>query len=139
MNPLEYYFQDREKLSKPKQESLALYFISNGWVRLDSSWKPPWNSNWNSSERGKILRADGSTLEVKLFNIDVSLNSVVQEWRKSHPVVGLLNKIKNKKFLNNLAGAGMIPTSYFKAEALKVAETSESYRAMIESLLPMKQ
>ena len=132
MNPLTHLFQEFSKNIDPSQDSVAIYFISNGWVRMDNSW--------GSSGMVKMPRADGIDIadgidvNVKVFNIDVSLSSVIRKWQKDTRVGSLLNRVKNEYLFYNLAGGGVIHTAFLKAEALKISKQSESYKVMLESL-----
>lgn len=126
MNPLERHFQEFSKKIDPRQDSVAIYFISNGWVRLDPSRC--------SDPSITLSRGDGEAIQVKLFNIDVSLSSVLGKWEKNSRWGGLLKKIKSQHVLSNLAGAGVIPSPYLRAEVLDLVKNSQPYRAMLKTL-----
>ncbi|MEO5970187.1 MAG: hypothetical protein ABIQ95_09695 [Bdellovibrionia bacterium] len=126
MNPLLQHFPDLVKDIDPKVDSVDIYFISNGWVRLDSSWSP--------SKKGKILSAGGKSVILRLFNIDVNLSSTFQKWQKGRRVGGVFDKFKSEHIFYNLVGGGIISSAPFKIEAAKISENSESYKSMLESL-----
>jgi len=123
MNPLQQHFEEFSKSINPQQDRVAIYFISNGWVRL------------MASADGVSAWGGGGTSHVKLFNIDVSLSPVIRGWQEGTRWGGLFKRLRNERVLNNLIGGGLIPLKTLKAEALKITQTSEAYKAMRASLL----
>jgi hypothetical protein len=125
MNPMSYFMQQFSSLFDPKRDTISIFFLSNGWVTLEES--------------PITMKGHSQDIPVKLFNVNVDLESVFKDWKQDTWTGWALKSVNKSYYLENLAGLGAVPTSMMKKVAKQVVKTSPVFQRMVGHLLKKSQ
>ena len=126
MNPLFYFLKEFSKTVKP-EDSISVFFISNGWVHLQNSWSPL----SLAAHAGSGIRPS----QIKLINLDFNLTPVIDAWKQETWVGRLVRPINdsNARIATNLAGAGILSVYRLKGEAEKKIREYRDFKEKVEN------
>ncbi len=109
MNPLwtflDSYLQFRtaqeEAAAGSSNDSLVLYFMSTGWVRLPE--------NQDYYQQRFFSHHPGKEVKVEIYNLDIDLSALIQEWQESSWIgTGIKHFCNRENLIYNLLGAGTL-------------------------------
>jgi hypothetical protein len=130
MNPLFEMMKEFSKNINLEQDTVSLFFLSNGWVRMHPSWG---SEGWVD-----MPGADGTNVRVHLFNVDIDLKPALEEWKRETWHGSLLGRVDHEYTLLNLAGIGAVPSQILKKQSENVLKDSIVFNSMIQKLAQEK-
>jgi len=126
MNPLFFMMEQFSREIQVEKDTLSVFFLSNGWIRLHPSWG---SHHWVD-----MPGHNGSTVRVNLFNLDVDLNPAIEQWKNQKWYGKILTRLSSKNTLDNLAGIGTLPRTILKQHAEQILQNSDVFHEMVEFL-----
>jgi hypothetical protein len=111
MNPLNKILEEFCETLHPSSDTVTVFFLSNGWVRLGE----PWISDRKLPRRVK----SNPHLQVNIFNLDIDMNEVFKNWKKKTILGRICSRISNEDILLNMAGSGAVSIGMFNRTCQK--------------------
>jgi hypothetical protein len=125
MNPLVPHLTEFLKNPVNLERSIAIYFVSTGWVRLESDI----NQVLKTIEVGSQHSAG-----IEIYNLDVDFRAIIEAWQKEYLWARVFRLLNNEHLLYNLAGGGLIPSSFLLTEAKSAFDGSDNYKKILKTL-----